>query len=73
MFEDILGEEEEKLKLSTSNTTVCPYCGSDSIEEDGIGTFTSNTTFVQPQYCNKCSNNWEIVYNENLEIVSIIY
>ena len=73
MFEDILGTEiqsvEEKAPLEVG---ACPYCGSSTIEE-GSGVFASSTVYIQDMVCHLCSAVWKVYYNEDLEVIDVVY
>ena len=71
MFEDILGHESTPI-MQTLEVGVCPYCGSSTVEE-GSGIFNSKRLYVQDMGCQSCSATWKVHYNEDLEIVEIVY
>jgi len=71
MFEDILGHESTSI-MQTLEVGACPYCGSATVEE-GSGIFNSERLYVQDMGCQSCSATWKVHYNEDLEIVDIVY
>ena len=71
MFEDILGSEETPV-MQTLEVGACPYCGSATIEE-GTGVFSSQRLYVQDMGCQSCGETWKVHYNEDLEIIDIVY
>ena len=71
MFEDILGQEQP-VEERAPDVGACPYCGSSTVEE-GSGVFASKKEYIQDMGCQSCSAVWKIHYNEDLEVIDIVY
>lgn len=73
MFEDLLGSDPSPHEhREMVDVGACPYCGSATIEE-GSGVFASRKEYIQDMGCQSCSAVWKIHYNEDLEVIDIVY
>lgn len=71
MYGDLIPDVVSKEKLrEAAEEEVCPMCGSAEVEAS-YGIFISKTKYVQTMVCMVCSAEWDIIYDNDLNIIDV--
>lgn len=71
MYGDLLPDAINKEKLREAvEDEVCPMCGSTDTEIS-YGIFMSKTRYMQTMVCKSCAAQWNIIYDNDLNVVDV--
>ena len=71
MYGDLIPDVIGKKKLKESvEEGVCPMCGSTDVEAS-YGVFLSKTEYRQTMVCMVCSTQWNVIYDNDLNIIDV--